>query len=327
MQFVARAYNNLVLNQHKGTITKTSKVAKLADEINYYQELPEEVKHLFPRVVDSTIDHVNSNYELTMEYYPFPNVGQMLCTETSMVRWDNFLSSLGHAISLLNKQKENDLNDNLRKAWRKAMYVEKTEREYDNLRTKFPFFQKLCNQTTLSINGKLCTNFDGLWSQLRKFIADNYCTRDKFTVIHGDMCFANILCGFDQEDNATIKFVDPRGSFGGCGTVGDVYYDLAKLRHSVHGNYELIINDQFKLSVSSSLTDVSFVFNPLLATDLLSLFNQRLFSNYDELKIKMLEGLIFISMCARHYDSEARQIVMYCTGVQLLNKCLEEINE
>ena len=41
---------------------------------------------------------------------------------------------------------------------------------------------------------------------------------------------------------------------------------------------------------------------------------------------KFLQGLIFIGMCARHYDSLDRQKIMYCTGIKILNECLEENN-
>ena len=106
--------------------------------------------------------------------------------------------------------------------------------------------------------------------------------------------------------------------------MGDIYYDLAKLMHSVDGKYECFIYDKFDL-VSPSPGAFSLSFNAELK-DLSSLFSEYLYANHDEVKIKVLQGLIFIGMCARHYDSHERQVAMYLTGLRILNECEELIN-
>ena len=42
-------------------------------------------------------------------------------------------------------------------------------------------------------------------------------------------------------------------------------------------------------------------------------------------KCDIIEGTIFIGMCARHYDSPKRQIAMYLTGIKILNRIFERI--
>ena len=59
-------------------------------------------------------------------------------------------------------------------------------------------------------------------------------------VTHGDMCFSNILYGIQSK---SLKFIDPRGITSPEEIYGPWYYDLAKLSHSVFGQYDIIIND------------------------------------------------------------------------------------
>ena len=42
-----------------------------------------------------------------------------------------------------------------------------------------------------------------------------------------------------------------------------------------------------------------------------------------EEKDKLIQGLIYIGMCSRHYDSFLRQLVMYLNGVRILNEVLD----
>ena len=106
--------------------------------------------------------------------------------------------------------------------------------------------------------------------------------------------------------------------------MGDVYYDLAKLMHSVDGKYECFIYDKFDL-VTHSPEAFSLSFNTELK-ELSPLFSKYLYANHDETKIKVIQGLIFIGMCARHYDCHKRQVAMYLTGLRILNECEELIN-
>jgi hypothetical protein len=54
----------------------------------------------------------------------------------------------------------------------------------------------------------------------------------------------------------------------------------------------------------------------------LDAFEKVFFPQYNQKQIKILQGCIFIGMCARHYDSLTRQHAMYLTGIRLLNEAL-----
>lgn len=71
------------------------------------------------------------------------------------------------------------------------------------------------------------------------------------TLMHGDFCFSNILYD-SRADRITV--IDPRGhvSAGTASAFGDVTYDLAKLSHSISGQYDHILAGRYALRLEGS---------------------------------------------------------------------------
>ena len=117
----------------------------------------------------------------------------------------------------------------------------------------------------------------------------------------------------------------PRGVFGNTNFFGDPYYDLAKISHSCSGGYEFFIYDRFQINTYDNNFDLKFIDNVNMEK-----INNKFIKIVDEYKfdyekIKLLEGCIFIGMCARHYDSLDRQKAMFITGLNILNDIYEKI--
>lgn len=324
MQFVTRAYNSIKLNSNKGSLTKTSKDSRLEDEYKFYANIPKEITHFYPRLI--CFEEQNKEFKLELEYFPFQNVGQLLFENNNTDVWTNICLSLKHILNKFSTIKYSFYSGDQIEQFRYEMFIEKTENEFNSLEAKFDWFTKFTKHEQISINGKLYSNFDIIWNDIKKYIQNNLLTRETMTFMHGDMCFSNMLCGIDKEKNCVIKLIDPRGAFGAKGNHGDQIYDLAKLLHSVDGRYEDIIYDKFSLHESSE-TAVDFSFNSDNANEIHELMKAYLFDDSSYLNVRIIEGLIFVGMCARHYDSIERQKVMYCTGVRILNDCLNEIKK
>jgi hypothetical protein len=63
-------------------------------------------------------------------------------------------------------------------------------------------------------------------------------------VIHGDLCFSNII--YDQiTDNP--KLIDPRGAFGKIGIFGDPVYEMLKLSQCVLGDYDYLAANLYSI--------------------------------------------------------------------------------
>jgi len=319
MDFRTRAYNNFKLNTKTlSSIIKSSNEERLKGEAEYYLNLPDNLKIFFPRTLSHSL---NAPYKLELEYYAYDNLGNAMFTNKNQVFWKKTFDFISNYIdsykdSLKKKQDLDDL---------KLMYISKTENEYFKLINNFSEFQKLKDYSIIYLNNEPLLSFETVWERIREklgsTIKNNYSH-----LIHGDLCFSNILyCEHPLTKDLILKFIDPRGVFGKTKFYGDFYYDLAKLSHSVNGGYEYFIYDNFHISIKKNKINLNYKLddNKTLINNVFNKFVTE--NNFDLEKIKLLEGCIFIGMCARHYDDINRQLAMYVTGLKILNEYYKKI--
>lgn len=320
-QFTTRAYNNINININTmASVTKSSTEARLKNEADYYNDIPKDLSIYYPRLLSYNYD--NNVHQMELEYYAYDNLGNLVIgSEFNRNVWNKVMSFLFKYLDNCSKYvlKTTDGSDS------RAMYVDKTEKEYSALINNFEFFTELSKSDTISFNGNQLKSFQVIWPTIRKYIIDGYCTNN-FNIIHGDLCFSNILYGINPlNDDIVLKFIDPRGTFGSIKSYGDAYYDLAKLRHSTQHGYEYLITDNFTLDqISSNSFDLKYVNSNHSDVDKLFLTYVDRYG-YDLNKIDVLQGTIYIGMCARHYDSLERQKAMYLIGLNILNKIYDKI--
>lgn len=314
---VHRAYNKSFVED--GVFYKCSQEERLADEIAYYDQIPYPLCKHFPSRIQKYSP--STHHVLALEALDWPNLGQVFLEERAdhqnwthvcvlllqlLEEFQTFSLSLPNSVYYAFKE-ESKVNS-------KKMYIDKTLNEYGKLKTSSEFWTMLLDQEKIEVNGEWLLNFDQLGDKFLKFWDDNLDYHP--SVIHGDLCFSNILVSPDYRE---IKVVDPRGSFGRRGIWGDRAYDLAKLRHSYHGFYEAMIYDKFSLHQQAYNR-----FSLEVSEDRYKgpSFDAELVLRGSSKRTQMIEGLIFIGMCARHYDSFTRQLAMYLTGLKILNELL-----
>lgn len=139
------------------------------------------------------------------------------------------------------------------------------------------------------------------------------------TVIHGDFFLSNILKDGDQ-----FRVIDPRGDFGGMPLHGDPRYDLAKLRHSISGGYDYIINDQYSLDMSSDGSDIQLEIPFRSDVEENTAFLDQLIENelgFNVEDVKMIEALLFLTMIPLHSDDRKRQMAFMAIAMMKLREC------
>ncbi len=316
-QFITRAYNNIQLDHVFDIITKSSTESRLLDETSYYISLPKELQIFFPRLIGFNKD--SELYSMQLEFYAYKNIAQYYLDD-SEISWERVIIKLLSSIEKFKEFPSNLQKDDVQLSCSK-IFIEKTVNEYHSLVNNFPFFKELSKFDNIIINNVSYKNLNHIWGEIKIRINTLIREQESFNVIHGDMCFSNILLGYG--DNIAVKFIDPRGSFGEKGVYGSSLYDYAKLLHSIDGNYESIIYDKFYLSNINNRFQYNIFNNKQnekACHDIIrSSISEKEFSNS-----KLIEGLIFIGMCARHYDSLERQKMMYITGIRILNEVLNE---
>ncbi len=316
MEFTTRAYNSFEINPTtRASIIKTSEEERLKNETLYYLNLPKDLQVYFPRLIDHKFD---SPYKMELEYYAYNNLGnEMVSSSYDEGFWEKvFDFLLGYIDSYKNStSRDGDSADVL------LMTVDKTENEYKKLIEGFEFFNNLKDEKEFEFNGRILDSFDVIWDNIKEYIKTNF-TADKFYYIHGDLCFSNILYGVNSiTQDLILKMIDPRGSFGKTPYFGDPYYDLAKISHSCNGGYEYLIYDKFKLDVDKNSFNLHYE-NEENKLRINEKFVEKM-GGFDFKKISIIEGCIFIGMCARHYDSLERQKAMFITGLNILNDIYE----
>lgn len=319
---VTRAYNRFEIDEVRGMIRKLSSTPRLRDEINYYTKLSyahPDKSAFFPRMFASHTE--GEDFWMDLELYDYPNLGNFLVSQNpTLVYTEEWKQVFLNLREILNQFSgtfpySSWSDDEIRTA-SYDMYITKTEREqkalYDAGHTEL---ENMFVGKEISINNLSYHTFDIIWPEVKAYIEQNMLDFAP-TLIHGDFCFSNILYGKDKK---IFRFIDPRGSFGKMGIYGDIRYDVAKLYHSVDGTYEAFITDNFEITEHSPAVFRLFIENTLSVKDV---FEEVFFPNYSKKEIKILQGCIFIGMCARHYDSRERQKAMYLTGIRLLNEGL-----
>ncbi len=116
------------------------------------------------------------------------------------------------------------------------------------------------------------------------------------TRIHGDFILDNIIV-----QNNNFKLIDWRQDFGGSIQSGDLYYDLAKLNHSLRINHDLVSQNLFTVNQ----TDKNIVCS-ILMKDTLSDMSLEFMKWVDALgfnfqKISVLTSLIWLNMAPLHH--------------------------
>lgn len=116
------------------------------------------------------------------------------------------------------------------------------------------------------------------------------------TRIHGDFILDNIIT-----HNNSFKLIDWRQDFGGSIYSGDLYYDLAKLNHSLRINHDLVSQNQFTVKQTDDSIICSILLKDTLSDMSLELRNWVNEQGFDFQKISVLTSLIWLNMAPLHH--------------------------
>lgn len=314
--FSARDFNSITVETQKGLLTKTStKIQKLEDEALWYKNLPEELKILSPRLIGFSKDIKSAS--LVQELYGYPSLQELyLSGEVNIEDWRYILEKLFE----LHKLFEDYTTPNNETAL-KWLYFDKTKERLNELEKQNTYWSNLINKDYEYINGKKFKSISALQKDIENF-AVLLSKNGTQTIIHGDYCFSNIL--FDS-GNYVFKLIDPRGRLNAEATIyGDPRYDIAKLRHSVVGLYDFIVQGLYEYKELKN----GFEYKILATNDysiLETIFdNCSKQNNFNTTEIKFIEGLLFLSMIPLHKDDFNRQKIFYLKAVELLNEVLNK---
>jgi dTDP-glucose pyrophosphorylase len=310
-----RAFNELSVDETFGTITKRSmRPGKFIDEINYLRLLPPDLAVLFPRVLEFSTEWDQAF--VTLEFYGYPTLAELFVLENvDPGAWQRVFEHL-----------ERILTDGFLRHARplpegavEAMFLGKVHDRLADISGPPELVELAARPGPVHIDGVAVPNLGDLEPRLADEVAE-LAKLSQGSIIHGDLCFSNVL--YDLR-SGICKLIDPRGSFGQAGIFGDPRYDVAKLYHSVHGLYDFITADLFRVSLSGNEASLDIRRRPYHA-EVRDRFDQVFFGSgaFDRREVLLISGLIFLSLPALHYDRPERQVAFYLRGLQLVDEAL-----
>ena len=161
------------------------------------------------------------------------------------------------------------------------------------------------------INGLKCKPVVQIISEIPEYRL----VTDTFVQFHGDFILDNII-----KTSTDFKLIDWRHEFDNQLYFGDVYYDLAKLRHNLILNHENINAGLYTLEYKADEVIVDLKCNYFQIQQLNEFEKFVLENNYDLEKIKLLTAIIWLNM-APLYEGKFSEFLFYF-GKYNLTLCL-----
>lgn len=315
----ARSFNSIEIDEQRGILKKRSEnKEKLVNEIRWYLRIPNKLQYLLPRVYDYSLD-LTDPY-VSMEYYGYHTLHESLVFgDLPLVKWQAIFQKLLFAINDMGKFTVTGERIQFEAALR-DIYLQKTFDRLDMMRNESDFHSFFEN--TITINGteyRSLNEYIKMLPQLiEKLVVDTFI--GQFNIIHGDLCFANILI---EDTYDFIRVIDPRGKFGTFDIYGDARYELAKLMHTLEGKYDFIIEDMFDIDVIGNTIEYH-VHKQI--DNITNVFLDVFRESIDNIQaVRLIEATLFLSMMPLHSDYKQRQFAMLATGVMLLEQVIREI--
>lgn len=315
----ARSFNSIEIDEQRGILKKRSEnKEKLVNEIRWYLRIPNKLQYLLPRVYDYSLE-LTDPY-VSMEYYGYHTLHESLVFgDLPLVKWQAIFQKLLFAINDMGQFRVTGERNQFETALR-DIYLQKTFDRLDMIRNKPDFHSFFEN--TITINGKEYSSLNEYIKMLpeliEKLVVNTF--TGQFNIIHGDLCFTNILI---EDTYDFIRVIDPRGKFGTFDIYGDARYELAKLMHTLDGKYDFIIEDMFDIDVIGNTIEYH-VHKQI--DNITNVFLDVFRESIDNIQaVRLIEATLFLSMIPLHSDYKQRQFAMLATGVMLLEQVIREI--
>lgn len=295
--FDARFFNALEGDEY--TVTKRSaKKEKIKAEYEFYYLLPDAMKMWFVMPYDYKEDENGASY--TMERFHMTDIAiRFVHGAVSTEELRDILDKLFYFICL-REQKTVEVSEGREKA--EDLYIGKVRSRMEELKQYKEYEQfdrMLAMGTGYAGIEDVVKRYEVLYEKLS---AGNRRSYDKLVIGHGDLCFSNILYSREAE---VLKLIDPKGAVAKEEMFTDLYYDLAKLSHSVCGCYDFFNSGLYEISIKRDLKLELSVDADKEAY--IEVFKEYLYRNgFDYALVRLYEASLFLSMLPYHMDQPGK---------------------
>lgn len=308
--FEARFFNALQGDEYTVTKRSTNK-QKIKAEYTFYYLLPEMMKMWFVMPVCYKEEPDSASY--TMERLHVTDIAIRYIH--GAVDTEEMRDILEKLFRFLRTRQRKEVSGAEYRSLSERLYVQKVEERIDELKKyeSFPQFESLIRSGT---------NYNSIDEIVEKYKRIYYDASEKipgrpeFAVGHGDLCFSNILY---QKEAGLLKLIDPKGCLTEEGLYTHPYYDVAKLSHSVCGNYDFFNSGLYQVVLGADMK-----FHLSVDTDnsrYTELFREYLEKNgFDYRLVRIYEASLFLSMLPLHMDREQKVFALLLNAAGILDE-------
>ena len=323
---VVREFNKIELidddiNELKIRKSSIKNPKKILNEFLWYQKVPLQMHKYTPITYDFNNEiESNEGANYVMSYIDSTPLQELFMYNLpDFHSWnlifDNIYKYFLDTRNIKNKEQFYKENKNKLIQANIKMLREKTKQRVSQIEDMFPHKEYV-------INGQFYDNpiyhLDKILKRADEISSD--VNIDNLVILHGDLFFGNMMYDIEGE---SLKIIDPRGEYGEFSIHGDIRYDLAKLYHSVIGNYDFIVNGLYELRDYDSTLNYS-IFNGNDNSKIMDLmFNliKDLNNNIDD--IEFITGLLFLTMIPLHSENKNNQKMQFIKACEILKNTIK----
>ena len=311
---VTRNFNEVIANTNY--IKKTSNdFNKIESEYNWFKQLPDSLSLFTPKVWGFNDDKGKASYKIEFIGAPTLQEKWVFGTLPDFVYY-GIINQLFVFIEKASEIRFDDYNAEVTDNLLKELYITKTKKRVGVFSEQLDFKMS----EPVLINGKKYPPLDEFVSTVISLLEKELVNNTELTLMHGDLCFSNILS--DTRSNI-IKLIDPRGGLdNGFNSenkiIGDYKYDIAKLGHSLIGNYDYIVTGFYSLEINDALQSYNFSLqHPPRESLKIYFYNKLGKMNVSKEFINASIVNLFISMLPLHNEDSDRQIALLLNAYKI----------
>ena len=198
---------------------------------------------------------------------------------------------------------------------RKELYIDKVEKRIEEWKAHPGFGQieqLIADGTAYSGIDEILSEYETLYDRMigKKEEELSLC------VSHGDLCFSNILY---QSDADMVRLIDPKGALDKEALYTDPYYDMAKLSHSICGNYDFINSALYEIVVGDDMSLKLVIDNE--NEPYANIFKEFLGkAGFDIRFVRLFECSLFLSMLPLHQDRPNKVLAFILNAIDILDE-------
>lgn len=311
---VKRVFNELNYEDHM-LVKQSNDTAKIRAEAHWYENLPAQLKLHVPRYGGRLEREHRAGYGI--EYLYTPLLSDLAAFGTlPLASWLEILQACFEFLlkcqSIKPPAGAPESSSEFAADFYQKMVIEKT----------WSRFTLYCEQSGTTLEDIIILNkveyppLGSILKDLQSMVSESKSEHIRFW--HGDLFFGNMFYDFTAR---RVLCIDPRGQIdsGDQYLYGDLRYDLAKLAHSIIGQYDKIVLGRTELNEVGSREWEFTVDEQTHQARLQDIFfrfvNDR--CEVDPIELIALTALLFFSMLPLHSDRPDLQRHFLATGIKL----------